>query len=461
MPEFPPGTRVAAYPRVSTEEQKRHGLSIADQRAALQNWADQHGLKIVDFYDDAGNSARKPYDKRPAMVRLLNDVQAGKVDLIIFTWLDRWFRNVAEYYKVQAILDAHNVQWKAIYEDYDTTTASGRFKVNIMLSVAQSEADRDSERIRSVFAAKRARKEPVSGSVPVGYIIRDKKVVKDPATEKAVSAFFDAFLRCHSVDAARKAAAEEGLTITYRLAQRMLCKEVYYGRFYGVDGMAEPYITPAQHKEIDANRSRKARRTKDDRVYPFSGLVFCAECGRRMGARTQMYALKSGGYHERVTYSCPGYSRDRVCRNKACIAQKEIEAFLLDHLEEELNRYLLRVTKISEGRKNDRNFQEEQKRIKKRLSRLKDLYVDDIIDIEMYRRDYEDMTRQLDRLAEEESAAAKEAAPDLTGLQRLFSSGWKEMYGALTPAEKQAFWRLALERISITPSREIFFTFRV
>ena len=175
MDSFDPLTRVAAYPRVSTEEQRRRGLSIDAQIEALQAWADERHLKIVGFYNDAGNSARKSYNKRPAMVRLLDDVKAGKIDLIIFTKLDRWFRNIAEYYKVQEILDAHHVQWKTVFEDYDTTTASGRLKINIMLSVAQDEADRDSERIKDVLDSKRGRLEPVTGHLPPGYIIKDKK----------------------------------------------------------------------------------------------------------------------------------------------------------------------------------------------------------------------------------------------------------------------------------------------
>ena len=174
MNPFPPAIRLACYPRVSTEEQKMRGLSIEDQTVTLQAWADQHGIRDVTFYNDAGNSARKPYNKRPAMLQLLADVEAGKIDLIIFTRLDRWFRNIAEYYKVQEILEAHNVSWKAILEDYDTSTASGRLKINIMLSVAQDEADRDSERIRTVMEAKRDRREPLSGHVPTGYRIEGK-----------------------------------------------------------------------------------------------------------------------------------------------------------------------------------------------------------------------------------------------------------------------------------------------
>ena len=147
--------RVFLYVRVSTEEQALHGLSIEAQTAALQVWAQTNGHKVVGVYTDAGVSARKPASKRPELQRLLGDVRAGKGELIVFTKLDRWFRNIAEYYKVQEVLEKHHVDWRTIHEDYDTSTASGRLKINIMLSVAQDEADRASERIKAINEMKR------------------------------------------------------------------------------------------------------------------------------------------------------------------------------------------------------------------------------------------------------------------------------------------------------------------
>ena len=125
--------RVALYIRVSTEEQAVHGLSIEAQTEALDAWAKSSEAIVVGHYVDAGISARKPASKRPELQRLLADIKKGNVDLIVFTKLDRWFRNIAEYYKVQEILEKHRVDWKTIHEDYDTSTASGRLKINIML----------------------------------------------------------------------------------------------------------------------------------------------------------------------------------------------------------------------------------------------------------------------------------------------------------------------------------------
>lgn len=104
--------RAALYERVSTEEQKMHGLSLEAQKEALEAYAKERSMLIVGHYTDAGVSGQKPISKRPALQRLLADVQAGKVDIVLFTKLDRWSRKVKEYYKAQDVLDKRKVPWR-------------------------------------------------------------------------------------------------------------------------------------------------------------------------------------------------------------------------------------------------------------------------------------------------------------------------------------------------------------
>ena len=137
------GKRILTYLRVSTEEQARNGESIADQRQALRKWAEQNGCVIVHEFADEGFSARKPYRSRPALCALLNAVERQEADAVVFTKLDRWFRNVRDYAKVQEVLERCGVFWMATLEDYETRTSAGRFKVNLMLSLAEHEADQD------------------------------------------------------------------------------------------------------------------------------------------------------------------------------------------------------------------------------------------------------------------------------------------------------------------------------
>ena len=90
--------RVALYIRVSTQEQSLHGLSLESQKEALISYANKHNMQIVDIYADEGITARKALNKRLEFQRLISDVKQGKIDLILVTKLDRWFRNIKDYH---------------------------------------------------------------------------------------------------------------------------------------------------------------------------------------------------------------------------------------------------------------------------------------------------------------------------------------------------------------------------
>lgn len=153
---------IAGYIRVSTDEQKIHGISIDSQEAALRQFAIDNEYDI-EIYSDAGISAQISYKKRPALLRMIADCKAGKIQLICVTKLDRFFRSVKDYYKV---FDQISTPWRAIWEDYETETANGQFKVNLFLSLAEMESKRTGERIRAVNQYKRDLGEYV-GNLPL------------------------------------------------------------------------------------------------------------------------------------------------------------------------------------------------------------------------------------------------------------------------------------------------------
>lgn len=185
--------RVVLYIRVSTDEQARHGYSLGAQREALREFCDTFQCQIVAEYSDDGVSARKEIQRRPGLLRVLEAVKAGGVDYVLFIKLDRWFRSVREYYRVQDVLDAAGTNWKAILEDYDTSTTNGRLNLNIRLSVAQDESDRTADRIKFVFSERVKNGGAIFGSksLPYGLEVRDHRVqiVEDQAV--IVRAFFD------------------------------------------------------------------------------------------------------------------------------------------------------------------------------------------------------------------------------------------------------------------------------
>ena len=236
------GKHVILYMRVSTEEQARHGESIVDQRQALKEWTKKHDCVIAHEFIDEGFSARKPYKSRPALCALLAAVERQEADAVIFTKLDRWFRNIRDYNKVQEVLERCGVFWMATLEDYETRTSAGRFKVNLMLSLAEHEADQTSERIKFTFQQKRARGEIVSGNMPRGYKLENGKPVKDPKVERGVSAFWTEYLSSGKLYAAMDRAEENGVSLAVSTCSFMLRNAAHYaGEIQGCK--CEPYIT--------------------------------------------------------------------------------------------------------------------------------------------------------------------------------------------------------------------------
>ena len=199
--------RIACYIRVSSQEQKLHGLSLDAQRDALLRYAEKHGLKIVEWYEDEGVSGRKLIRRRPALQRMLNDAKAGKFDRIIFIKLDRYFRSVAEYYECQKILETNKVTWTATEEKYDLTTANGRYWVTQKLAMAEYEADQTGERISLVNEYKIRTGQPLTGAQSLGLAFtvgRDevtglKNVIPDPETKELVADLISHFLVHQSV----------------------------------------------------------------------------------------------------------------------------------------------------------------------------------------------------------------------------------------------------------------------
>ncbi len=364
--------------------------------------------------------------------------------------MDRWFRNIAEYYKVQEVLEQCRVDWRTIQEDYDTSTASGRLKINIMLSVAQDEADRTSERIKAVFETKRQRLEPLTGNTPTGYKLDGKKLVKDPEAEAAVAAFFRKFLACGSISAAQREALEHGKRIEYQLASKMLKSPVYYGHYYGVDGMSPPYISQAEFEKIQGMRHKVTRKSAENRVYIFSGLVLCGDCGFRMGGRKQTRG-------KTPYYNCPGhYIKRSGCANKTNISEGILEQYLIDTIDERMKAYKIQVEKqkAERGRK---DYRTAIASLKAKNKRLMDLYLNELVSLEECKKGCEENNR---RIAELENEAKEVEIPDFSAQDKVLGWKWKDAYQELTQEEKREFWMILIDKICVFPDRHIEYTLR-
>ena len=435
----------AAYVRVSTEEQVIRGYSIEAQRDALWAYAKANGYQIVQEYSDEGVSGKKPYNKRPALSRFMDDLRSGRirVDVLLFCKLDRFYRSVKLYYQAVELLDKYGVAWKAILEDYETETANGRLKVNMMLAIAENEADRTGERIKFVFESRVAKGQVITGKLPLGLMVRDHKVVHNPEEVEAARALFYEYERLHSVAGAIRVLEEKfGVVRSVSWAKDELRNTLYKGQYRDNTHYCEPLIPPEDFDRIqELMKSRCVRRNKK-RTYIFSGLIVCASCGQKM---TGMHSSRGTDY-----YRCHIHGRyPQRCSNRTHISEDALEKWLILNVGAELDAARARVQ--TEYEENERAIPDKAGVLRK-LKRLKELYVADMIDMEDYRRDYESYQSELAEIERLERERPK--TPDFDRLQKRINS-LSDEYSGFTDEEKQTFWREIIQKMVADSQKNI------
>lgn len=403
--------KVFLYLRVSSEEQAKHGYSLDAQEEALRTFCEKNNHIILGVYRDEGISGRKPYTKRPAMIQLLADLPIVKPDIILFTKLDRWFRNIKEYYKVQDILDRNKVDWKAVNEEYDTSTASGRLYVNIKLSIAQDEADRTSERIKDVQDQLIMQGKVLGGSVPFGYAIKDKKVVfgENIGIVKEAVEHYKTFQSAHAT--AKMINEKYGFSFNQTRLIRLFRSTLLKGEYKQNRNYCEPLISPAEWDELQTIIDKNIKHSPRQRTYLFTGMIGCPYCGRKLGG------LYDG---TRKYYRCNRHYFGN-CPMPKHVSEKKIEQWLLNNIEDD---FRVNVTeKPKEKRENPNKYRE-------RLKRLNDIYLLGNIS----EPEYKDKSAELQRKIAELSKV-----PDKKEVT--FTTNWKSLYQELDPEHRRAFWR--------------------
>ena len=436
----PPVRRAALYIRVSTEEQAKQGYSIPAQREDLEGYARRNGLAVAGVFVDEGKSARKRYTSRPAFMQMLEMVKAGEIDVILFIKLDRWFRSIADYYEVQKILDAHNVAWKTTQEDYDTETTNGRMYINIRLTIAQDEADRTSDRIKFVFENKVAHGEAIFGCTPLGLKVEDKHIVPDPETAPIVRELFRHYEAHRSISrAVREVGDQFGRVLWLDGTRRMLANPLYKGLYRGNPAYCEPLIPPEEFDRVqELLKERSIRHNQTGRVYLFSGLLVCTECGRKMAGRYATTKRKEHNWEYHL-YRCPTAMQYHRCPHRKEVNEAKLEEWLLEHIRLELDAYQIQwevaYASAPATPKVDRAA------ILRKLEKLKQLYINDYISLEEYQTDYQRYSEKL------KAEPAERARPDFERLRTYLSQDFQMVYSDMTLFQRRDFWHSIIKKI--------------
>jgi site-specific DNA recombinase len=283
--------RCAVYTRKSTEEGLEMEFNSLDaQREACDAYiASQKAegwLLVPDRYDDGGYSGGNL--ERPALKRLMEDIEARRIDIVVVYKIDRLTRALIDFAKLIELFDCNAVTFVSVTQAFNTVTSMGRLMLNVLLSFAQFEREVTGERIRDKFAASRKKGMWMGGWAPLGYDIRDRKLIINEAEAGHVRFIFERFARIESVTKLIPILASEGIRtksgkpVEKGYLYRVISNPVYVG-----EAVHKGASYPGEHKAIIDralwNRVRdilkesprkRAARSRARTPAPLKGLIF-------------------------------------------------------------------------------------------------------------------------------------------------------------------------------------------
>jgi DNA invertase Pin-like site-specific DNA recombinase len=206
--------RCAIYTRKSTEEGLEQAFNSLDaQREAcaayILSQAHEGWEPVRDLYDDGGWSGGNL--ERPALKQLLQDVEAGRVDVIVVYKVDRLTRSLADFARIVDVLDKAGASFVSVTQAFNTTTSMGRLTLNVLLSFAQFEREVTGERIRDKIAASKRKGMWMGGPVPIGYRLEDRRLAIEPSEASIVRLIFERYVALRSIGDLVDELAERGI----------------------------------------------------------------------------------------------------------------------------------------------------------------------------------------------------------------------------------------------------------
>jgi DNA invertase Pin-like site-specific DNA recombinase len=294
------------YCRVSSDERLDQSFNSIDAqkeagRAFIKSQSHEGWIAVVDDYDDGGFSGGNM--DRPALRRLMADIEAGKVDIVVVYKIDRLSRSLADFARMVDVFDRHRVSFSAVTQQINSATSMGRLMLNVLLSFAQFEREVTGERIRDKIAASKAKGMWMGGPLPLGYDVRDRLLIINDTEAALVRRIFDDFVSMGSATLMAKAYAAEGLvskggkTFSKQTLYKMLHNRMYLGEIVhkgqSFPGQHLPIVTQAQwdavHAVIATDGLERRRETYDRQAEPvlLRGLLFTSDGERLVPSYTK------------------------------------------------------------------------------------------------------------------------------------------------------------------------------
>jgi len=423
-PTVKPKVRAAIYTRKSNEaglDQEFNSLH-AQTEACLSDIASQAGegwVAVPDRYEDGGISGGTL--ERPDLKRLLADIEAGKIDVVVVYKIDRLTRSLLDFVKLIEIFDAHDVTFSSVTQAFSTQTSMGRLTLNILLSFAQFERELAGERIRDKFAVSKQRGLWMGGTPALGYSVKERKLLIEPKEAELVRLIFRRFLELGSttdlVQDLRAAGhmtkswtTQSGRKRTGRLFDKGAVYKILNNRLYIGEISHKGVAYPGEHKAIidrqtwdrvhavlEGNASRQGCQPHHARATtpaPLKGILTCGACGKAM---TPSHTRRRGRCYRYYVCTTAIKQSHAACPVKS-IAASEAEELVLSQV-----RRLLRSPEVT--------------------------------------------ARTITASATDDTRPAAVREREVTDILRTVDTLWDDLF----PAEQQRILHLLVERVTLTP----------
>lgn len=347
--------RCAIYTRKSTEEGLEQEFNSLDaQRDSAEAYAasqKHEGWEIVpETYDDGGFTGSNM--ERPALKRLLADIEAGKVDCVIVYKVDRLSRSLLDFTRIIETFDSHQVSFVSVTQQFNTSTSMGRLVLNVLLSFAQFEREMISERIRDKVAASRRRGKWSGGMPLLGYTVEHKRLIVDEIEATRVRQIFELYLEYQSLLPTIREINRRGWTtkrwitkkgdhrggreFTRNALYKLLTNNTYIGKIKYKDEVHEGEhvgIVPVElfnrvQNRLTNNGKAGGKTVRNRHNALLKGLLQCKACGRPM---THSYSSKG---NKRYRYYVCGTAMQKgwsECPSPS-VPAGEIERFVVEQI---------------------------------------------------------------------------------------------------------------------------------
>lgn len=448
--------RAFIYIRVSTDQQAKEGDSLQEQESTLIKYAESKGYEIVDIYCDEGVSGRK--NERDELQRLMGDVESGKGDIILFTFLTRWYRNLRHYLNTQEFLNKQKVAWHAVREPHFTTTnAAGRAMISQMMTFGELEAEMTSERNKAIAEHKIAQGEISSGQIPLGYKIIEKengrgKIMMPSENAEMVKDIFDYFIKNGSL---RKTTLyffeNHGISRNPQTVKKMLTNKKYIGEHRGNKEFCPP-IVEKEKFEMVQNLLSKNIKSNTYNTYIFSGLIKCACCGGSFAGSLQKRQWKKKdrtiSKRDIKRHRCARrFKNKHHCTNTKQVTEKYIEGYLLENIQSKLQEF--QNTRKASQINNKCDTKIEISKIKNKIEKWKYMFVNDFISVDEFKKETTALQNELDKLEE------RPAKIHPIAINNIMNKSFKDVYHMATETEKREIWRSVIDKIIVDEDRNI------